>query len=310
MRRVPDVDTLQLLLEVVRSGSISAGARACGVSQQSASSRVRTAERILGMELLVRSPAGVTTTPLAAAVLEQAARVTEAAEALQRVVEEAAGRTRRDLSVAASQTVAAHLLPAWLLAFREEQQAGGSTPTRIHVLPANSTEVAELVRTGAADLGFIESPTVPTDLASATVAHDALVLVVASGHPWASRAQVPLAELADVALISRETGSGTRDAWERAVLHRLGRPPAPPALVLDSTPALRSAVVRGEGAAVLSRLTVADDVQLGRSRIVPVEGGAIDRPITALWRGAARDLSPVSRDLIDAAARTPGPGSP
>jgi DNA-binding transcriptional LysR family regulator len=46
---------------------------------------------------------------------------------------------------------------------------------------------------------------------------------------------------------------------------------------------------------------VADDVRLGRLVEVPVAGPPVVRPITALWRGTARDLSPTSRELVEIA---------
>jgi len=52
---------------------------------------------------------------------------------------------------------------------------------------------------------------------------------------------------------------------------------------------------------VLSSRVVADDLRLGRLARVAVDTAPITRPITAIWRGAARDLAPVARDLLEAA---------
>lgn len=149
----------------------------------------------------------------------------------------------------------------------------------------------------------VESPDIPDDLSSSTVADHVLVLVTAPSHPWTDHGSVSLDDVAGTALIAREDGSGTRRAWESAVRKRLGRTPVAPAMVLSTSAAIRSAVAEGIAPAVLSDLVVADDVRLARLRRIAIAGPALSRPITALWRGTPRDLAPTSRDLLEAAVR-------
>ena len=297
----PDIGALRLLATAVREGSISAAAREARVTQQTASARLRGLEQRLGLELLRRSPRGVEPTSAGETVAAWAEEVLAAAERFRTGMETLRGEHRRALTVAASQTVAAHLLPRWLVALRERQVRSGRAPTQVRMLNANSVEVETLVRSGAADLGFIESTSLPEGLATTTIRLDALVVIVAPQHPWATRADVGMDEVADASLVVREEGSGTRRTWEDAVVSRLGRMPAEPVAVLSTSAAVRSAVAEGIGPAVLSGLAVADDVRLGRLVEVPLRGDAVRRPITALWRGAPRDLSTVSRELLEEA---------
>lgn len=305
MDGVPDIDALALLAAAVRHGSISAAARDCGVSQQAASARLRGVERMLGLELLLRTPRGVEPTAEGETVASWAEEVLAAAERFGAGVETLRGARRRALTVAASQTVAAHMIPAWLVALRDRQLRAGQEPTAVRLLAGNSTEVEQLVRDGAADLGFIESSAVPAGLSHTTVRQDELALVVAPSHPWARRQSVGVEEVADCALVTREAGSGTRQTWEDAVRAALGRDAAAPAVVLPTSAAVRMAVAEGLAPALLSALAVADDVRLGRLIEVPLEvpfeGRTVARPITALWRGGARDLAATSRELVEVA---------
>ncbi|GAA2870278.1 LysR family transcriptional regulator [Microbacterium arabinogalactanolyticum] len=297
----PDIGALRLLATAVREGSISAAAREARVTQQTASARLRGLEQRLGLELLRRSPRGVEPTSAGETVAAWAEEVLAAAERFRTGMETLRGEHSRELTVAASQTVAAHLLPRWLVALRERQVRSGRAPTQVRMLNANSVEVETLVRSGAADLGFIESTSLPEGLATTAIRLDALVVVVAPQHPWATRADVGMDEVADASLVVREEGSGTRRTWEDAVVSRLGRMPAEPVAVLSTSAAVRSAAAEGIGPAVLSGLAVADDVRLGRLVQIPLRGDAVRRPITALWRGAPRDLSTVSRELLEEA---------
>lgn len=301
MRDTPDVGALALFVDAVRDGSISAAARRSGVTQQTASARLRGLEQRLGLELLLRTPQGVTTTPVGETVAIWAEEVLAAADRFGTGIALLRSERRRALTVAASQTVAAHLLPGWLVALRDHHVRAGQEPTAVSMRAANSVEVAELVRSGAVDLGFIESTALPSGLAHTVVATDALAVVVAPTDPWAGR-EVSLAELAATPLVAREEGSGTRQAWEDAVRARLRAAPAAPAAVLSTTAAVRSAVAEGLGAAVLSALAVADDIRLGRLALVRLAAEPITRPITALWRGGRGDLGATSRELLGVAA--------
>jgi molybdate transport repressor ModE-like protein len=301
---MPDLGSLELLVAVVRTGSISAAARDTGVTQQSASARLRAVERQLGLSLFHRTPSGTRPTLEGEVVASWADDVLAAAGRFQAATRTLRGESSARLTVAASQTVSARLLPRWLVALRRHQLDAGHTPTAVQLLSGNSADAEALVREGRADLAFIESSEVPADLGSTTVDRDELVLVVAPGHPWIGHEPVAFEVAAAEPLVAREQGSGTRRAWEDEVRRRLDRAAAEPAVVLPTSAAVRSAVADGLGAAVLSRREAADDIRLGRLRAVRTAGDPIVRPITALWRGGARDLPQAGRELIDVAVRT------
>lgn len=297
----PTLVELRFLDSAVRLGSFSAAARELGVTQQAVSSRIRGLERLAGVDLVRRSPGGVTPTADGDAVLAWARDVLTAADRLDEGLAGLRGAPGRTLRVAASQTIAAHLLPGWLVELRNAQGLAGRTPDETALRTANSREVVALVRGAEVDLGFIESPAAPRDLGSVAVRRDRMVVAVAPEHPWADRPAVPLSELAETALVAREAGSGTRAAFEDAVARSRGYAPAPPLVALATEAAVRSAAARGVAPAVLSELTVYDDVRLGRIRAVPIDP-PIERPLTAIWRGSRRDLDGARRELVAIAA--------
>ncbi|MGK5552395.1 LysR family transcriptional regulator [Actinomadura kijaniata] len=290
-RRVPDLGALELLLAVVRLGSVGRAAAELGVTQPAASARIRAMERQVGVALLERSPRGSRPTEAGALVAGWAQQVVDAAHALDAGIGALRGRRDGRLRVVASLTVAEYLIPGWLVALREARPE-----VTVTLRPANSAAVAEAVRGGEADLGFVEGVRTPSGLGGTVVGSDRLVVVVAPRHRWARRrGGVTAEELAATPLILREEGSGTREVLDRALAAHGGA--APPRLQLGSTTALKAAAVSGAGPVVVSELAVADEMAGGRLVVVPVPDLDLSRPLRAVWPRGGRPAGP-ARDLL------------
>ena len=180
--RVPGLGSLELLLQVASTGSLGRAAASHGISQPAASARIRGMEAQVGFALVERSARGSTLTPAGALLADWARDVLAAAEALAAGISSLrAGRDAR-LHVAASLTVAEHLLPRWLVRLAAERPQ-----TAVSLAAMNSTDVSSAVLAGSADLGFVEGPVIATGLDARHVARDRLVVVVAPTHPWVRR---------------------------------------------------------------------------------------------------------------------------
>jgi DNA-binding transcriptional LysR family regulator len=311
---VHDLGALRALREVGRHGSIAAAAGVLGVSQQALSARMRTLERAMSVTLLARSPAGSHLTEQGRLIVGWAEDVLDAADRLEAGLRSIRSGVSHRLAIAASQTIAEHLVPHWLVELRSIEQARAEqaraeqapdyAPTVVELTVANSTGVIELVRNARAGLGFIETPHLPADLMTAHLRDDEMLVVAAPGHPWARRrGPLPLAEIAATPLVMREAGSGTRDALtDHLAAHR---PPlsARIAMELGTSAAVRSAIAEGVGPGVLSRLAVRDDLVLGRLVAVEVAAPPLVRRLTAVWRPDHDPLAPEAARLLALAKR-------
>lgn len=300
-----DLRNLRVLAAVARTGSMTRAGEALGMSQQAASQRIRLLERQLGVALLVRSPRGSTLTETAALIAGWADEALAAADRFDDLVAVIGDTASAELSVAASLTIAEHLVPLWLTAFTRRRP-----DARVRLVAANSTAVVEAVLDGAVRLGFIEAPTVPAGLRSRVIASDELVVVVSPDHAWAARSRgITPTELARTSLIQREAGSGTRAALDAAL--RTVSPAEPtasaPAAELPTSAAITSLARTGYAPAVLSILSVRQDIASGALVRVPIRGLHITRPLTAIWTQHQDPVAPdVSEFLAIAAAVGPG----
>jgi molybdate transport repressor ModE-like protein len=285
-----DIETLRLVVAVASRGSIGAAARELGISQPSASARIREFEARWQLSLLLRSARGSRLTEDGEAV------VTWARSVLHEVDQMRAGLTALEVTknagvtVAASLTIAEYLVPGWMAALR-----AGSPELHPHLVVVNSATVVRHIEEGTADLGFIETAARPTGLAGRVIGFDELVVVVSPEHPWARRRK-PLTATALRAgeYVLREVGSGTRSTFEDALQ-------AEPSVALEasSTAAVIGAALAGVGPAVTSLRAVRLAVSAGQLVQVPHELD-LRRPLTAVW-DRDRRLSAAATKLLDIA---------
>jgi DNA-binding transcriptional LysR family regulator len=301
---VHDLGALRALREVGRRGSIAAAATMLGVSQQALSARMRTLERATNVTLLARSPGGSHLTEQGRLVVGWAEDVLDAADRLEAGLRSIRSGVSHRLAIAASQTIAEHLVPHWLVELRgieqaSARQAPGPTPTVVELTVANSTRVIELVRDVEVRLGFIETPHLPDDLITTHLRDDEMLVVTAPGHPWARRRRpLSLTEIAATPMVMREAGSGTRDTLTDHLAAQHPPLSAQIAMELGTSAAVRSAIAEGVGPGVLSRLAVRDDLVLGRLVAIEVAGPPLRRELTAIWRPDLDPLPPEAARLL------------
>jgi DNA-binding transcriptional LysR family regulator len=278
MTRLPNLDDLRILVLVARTGSLGRAADELGMAQPSVSRRMAGLERTLKVPLLSRSRRGSTLTPSGRVIVDWAAGLLAAADRFSQSVAALAAQKSVTVRAAVSMTIAEHHAPVWVA-----QLTRTAPEAVVSLMVHNSTEVAQLVESGAADVGFLESPTVRRSLHRRRVAWDHLVVAVAPGHEWADkRRRVSAAELGKARPLVREPGSGTRETLESALARKGIELSA--GLVMGSNAALTTAALAGMGPVVLSEVTLADQLSSGQLVRVDVDDLDLRRPLSAVWR--------------------------
>jgi DNA-binding transcriptional LysR family regulator len=278
MTSLPDLEDLSLLIHVARLGSIGRTAAELGLSQPSVSRRMAALERSLHVSLLTRTPRGTSLTPSGRVVVDWATTLLEAAEHFDRSVAVLSQQRKVTVRAAVSMTLAEHHAPRWVA--RLDRMAPDCI---VSLMVHNSSEVADLVESGDADIGFVESPTVRRSLRRRRIGWDSLVVAVAPDHPWAVRRRPLTAEeVAASRLLVRERGSGTRETLDAAM--RAAGLELTTGQVFGSNAALKSAAVAGLAPVVLSGLSLAHELAAGTLVDVPVDGLDLRRPLSAVWR--------------------------
>lgn len=183
---------LRYFVAAARALHFSKAAEALYVSQPSLSLQIGKLEAELGTPLFHRRGRRVTLTDAGRTLLPLAERILDQEAEARRAVQQVAGLERGRLSICALPALDQHLLPPWLARFRREHPG-----IEIRVWEERpAAAVAEAVRQGHADLGFLQLPCDTTGLGLRVLLEDPILLVVPEGHPFAGRAAVALEEAA------------------------------------------------------------------------------------------------------------------
>src|SRR5699024_5453837 len=149
---------------------------------------------------------GSTLTQEGQLTVEWAREALDAVDRLALGADALAHTKQTELTIVASMTIAEHLLPGWIGAFRSLHPG---LHTKLKVM--NSSEVIEPAEPEKGELGSVETRELPDSVQSTPVWEDQLGAVVGPTHPWANPPPALTAsQLAKTALIEREEGSGTR----------------------------------------------------------------------------------------------------
>jgi DNA-binding transcriptional LysR family regulator len=257
---------LQVFHAVAKHLSFTKAAETLFMTQPAVTFQVKQLEEQLNTRLFDRAQGRISLTPAGQLAFEYAVRILALSAELDTRLKEMGGQAAGPLLIGASMTIGEYVLPRLIGEFKARFPA---------VLPAlfvgNSEAVQERVAERTLDLGFIEGDSHLTSLQSEVCCEDELQVVCAPSHPLAREACALPAALARHPYISREAGSGTRAVVDR-YLQQTGVPPESMNVVVElgSPEAIKGLVATGLGFAIMSRVIVARELQLGELVQVPL----------------------------------------
>jgi DNA-binding transcriptional LysR family regulator len=292
---------LETFAKAAELNSFTAAARALGRTQAAVSQRIQALEQALGVTLFRRKGGRVYLTDAGRRLHPYAGRILELHQEARAAVTGSREPLAGELTLAASSVPGEHLLPALLSTFRERHPH-----VRVRATVGDSRAVLGQVEHGQAHLGLVGGKGDSPHLEYRCFGCDRMALVVPAGHPWARRRRVSLAELGGQPLVVREAGSGSRWCLEQA-LARAGKSLAEMrvAVELGSNEAIKEAVERGLGVAVLSTHVVDREVGAGRLHALEVAGLALRREMFVVW-DRRRVLPIPARLFLDLLEPCPG----
>ena len=251
---------IEIFLAAAQYENISRAAESLGMSQSAASGALKELEHQFDMQFFDRvgkrlqlNEQGKLLRPKAIAVIEQAAD-------LEGMLKQ--NRSIGNVKVGATLTIGNYLAVSILQLFREEYPNA-----HVDLEIGNTEDIAQKVLNFSLDIGLIEGEFSHADLNIDHWWEDDLVIFCSPNHEYANTEKINDQDILNAKWILRESGSGTRQSFDRAMAGLL--PSLDIELVLQQTEAIKVAVKRGMGISCLSKLSLKDEFTAGS--LVPLE---------------------------------------
>lgn len=250
---------LKVFLAVASHENVSMAAEELAMSQSAASTALKELEQRFDVVLFDRvgkrlqlNEQGALLRPQAAALLSQAEQIESSLIRHSDVGE---------LKVGATLTIGNYVAIGIMAAFIQDHPSA-----QVELDVENTRAIASKVRNFELDIGLIEGELQEPDLDVQYWRDDTLSVFCSPQHPLAKKKELSDVDLKQADWIIREKGSGTRQAFDRAMSGMLSEIIL--RLELQHTEGIKRAVEAGLGIGCLSELTLQDAFK--RGTLVPL----------------------------------------
>lgn len=284
---------LKVFITAARTLSFTRTAEQLYISQPAVSKHVGELESRYKLQLFARRGSRLELTDAGRTMLEAAERLADDYRRLEYEMSLCAHQTEGELRLGASSTIAQYLLPPILARYTARFPG-----VRVSVVSGNSSEVEQALGEHAVDLGLVENVSRRQGLHYTFFKADELVLVARAGGEYARTETVTVAELCRIPLVLRESGSGTLEVIAAALAAkgiRLAQLNA--VLRLGTTEGIKAFVRNSDAMAIVSVVSVVDELRSGALRIVDIEGLILVRDFTFVH--AAAEPARLARQFMD-----------
>lgn len=287
-----DIKQLRYFSAIVEAGSLSAAAARIGIAQPSLSQHVKTLEERLGVELLVRTPKGVTVTDAGEIMLAHAktilAAVERATEEVRLSGAEAHGKVAFGLPSSVSMVLSVPLAET----MRQELPN-----VSLRAVEAMSGFIRDWLEDGSIDLGILYDINALRHCKSHLLMREDLFFFAAP-DAWPDElprdGPLPLAAVARQELVLPSINHGLRALIERFA--KANGIQLKVMVEMDSLAQIKTLVARGSVSTILAPASAHDLVETGALIGIPIIDPAIRRPVY-LVRHPEKVITRASREV-------------
>ncbi len=279
---------LRCFVAVADEGQFTAAADELRVAQPSISAQIHRLENVLGVALFHRGRRPIALTDAGSTLLPIARRVLRGVDEVFHGADEIEGLHRGHVTIGATPSIGATLLPLVLAQFRHHYP-----DISLSFVERHSEQIAESLESGVLDLALVVGNLAHSTLEQRTLAVERMVVVVGEHHALADRDAITISELRGVPLIMFHEGYDVRTATLRA----FDAAGFAPLVALDGAEmaTAHAFVAAGIGAAIVPSIVATMNSDL---HIIALTDPVIERTI-CLVRDVRHTLSRAARTLRD-----------
>lgn len=261
---------IRMFVTVADQGGMSAAAKELHVSQPTVSQAIAELEKYYGVKLFERLSQRLYITKEGELMLSFSRHILDSFDRMEEAMDLTAEKPV--LQLGCSVTVGTCLIHDILDKVKEKMPN-----LQVLVTVTNSSDIEQAILTNEVDLGIVEGIIKSDELLTTPICEDELVLVCGKEHPLAKAGKVTASMLQGQNYVSRESGSAERNQLEKK-LEEQGIQFVR-SFCSTNTEAIKNAVIRGRGIAVLSRRMVEKELATGDIVVLSLDGVRATRNI-------------------------------
>lgn len=260
---------LQVFLSVYQAASYSKAGEQLGLTQPAVSSQIRQLEAAIDVPVFEYVGRKLYCTAAGESLAKSIHVIFDEMRFLQSDLAAMKGQVAGDLNIVAVNT-AQYVVPYLLKEFCQLHPA-----LNVNVKVVNRAEAIKRLNDNLDHLVIMGIVPEEKPLASLPFLDNELVAVANREHSIHQQKGISVQAFLDAGLLSRESGSGSRLALE--LFAQQNRLPLSPIMTLGSNDAVKHGVLAGLGVAVLPKLGILPELQLGQLKIIPLVGFPLKR---------------------------------
>ena len=278
--------------EVAEQKSIRRAAERLHIAPSAVTRQIAKFEEMLGMPLFERLPRGVRLTSAGEIMLAHVRRMRRDFGGALGQIDALKGMRRGKVRLGILQYMGSQLIPDLIADVNRDYPGVSFT-----VISANTPEIVDKVSGGELDIGMCWAAPAAAPVRRVQSFPVSLGLVVPPRHEWARRKSIPLSECLEQPLILPTPDNEPRRMIDSALrgaadsLHLLAE--------TNSMATMARLVLAGAGVAVMTHVTVAEEIRAGTLVHVPLSDRGLQGLRLELLVRADRTLAPMAALVLD-----------
>ncbi len=286
-----NLNQLETLQTISKTMSFRKAGELLNLTQPAVSAQIKSLEEEFNTVLIDRTQP-VTLTDSGRLFLEHAQIILRTVEELRQKLTDLENMPQGHIQLGTTTSIAMQILPRVLSYFQDQYPF---IKTTIHSMP--SSQIMTSVENGMVDIGigylFEKSP----HLEASVLYYDTFELVVSPQHPMAKFNHIQLQSLQDIALIMLSPETAGRRFLDQ-IFNKFQISPRI-LMELSSSEEVKRMVELNLGAAIISKMSIADELRMGKLKMIQVNELEIVHPVGVMYKAGRYLNSALQQFLLD-----------
>ena len=284
-----NLNQLETLITISKTMSFRKAGEVLNLTQPAVSAQIKSLEDEFGAVLVDRNQP-VTLTDAGVLFLEQAEKILAIVDELKLKLSDINATPQGHIRLGTTTSIAMQILPRIFSYFNNQYP---QIQTSIHTM--SSLQIMNQVDNGTVDIGIAYLLDKTPHLVTSVLYYDTFELVVSPDHPLAAHKRLPLSALNDVSFIMLSPDTIGRKFVD-GVFEKHGIVPKV-VMELSSSEEVKRMVELNMGAAVISKMSMANELRNGTLKMIQVDELEITHPVGVITK-SGRYLNSAMRQFL------------